>query len=84
MAIMDVIDLRDFYSPRLGIVARRADQPRYPAALGRCQTAGACSASAIRRPISACFADLRALHHLHAGGPGRAEMADRRGRRWRP
>jgi len=39
---IDVIDLRDFYSQRLGIVARRADQSRHSRALAECGgTAGA-------------------------------------------
>ena len=48
---IDVIDLRDFYSQRLGIVARRlinrGIQARWPDA-----GASGCSASAIPRPIS--------------------------------
>ena len=53
---IDVIDLRDFYSQRLGIVARRLINRGIHGALAGCRRASACSASAIPRPISACSA----------------------------
>ena len=80
---IDVIDLRDFYSQRLGIVARRlinrGIRARWPDARGPAGARARLS-DALSRAVPR---GLRALHRLHAGGAGRAEMADRRGRRWR-
>ena len=74
---IDVIDLRDFYSQRLGIVARRlinrGIQARWPDAQGQ-RVLGL----GYPTPYLGLFReDSRALHRLHAGGAGRAEMADR-------
>ena len=74
---IDVIDLRDFYSQRLGIVARRlinrGIHARWPNAQGQ-RVLGL----GYPTPYLGLFReDLRALHRLHAGGAGRAEMADR-------
>jgi hypothetical protein len=74
---IDVIDLRDFYSRRLGIVARqlinRGIRARWPDAEGlRVLGLG------YPTPYLGLFReDSRTLHRLHAGGAGRAEMADR-------
>jgi hypothetical protein len=73
---IDVIDLRDFYSQRLGIVARRlinrGIRARWPERAGQ-RVLGHRLSDALSRPVPR---GLRALHRLHAGGAGRAEMAD--------
>ena len=74
---IDVIDLRDFYSQRLGIVARRlinrGIHARWPSAQGQ-RVLGI----GYPTPYLGLFReDFRALHRLHAGGARRVEMADR-------
>ncbi len=74
---IDVIDLRDFYSQRLGIVARRlinrGIHARWPDAAGQ-RVLGL----GYPTPYLGLFReDYRALHRLHAGRARRAEMADR-------
>ena len=73
---IDVIDLRDFYSQRLGIVARqlinRGIRARWPDAAGQ-RVLGL----GYPTPYLGLFREgFRTLHRLHAGGAGRLEMAD--------
>ena len=73
---IDVIDLRNFYSTRLGIVARRlinrGIRARWPDAPGQ-RVLGVGYLHALSRPVPR---RRGAVPCLHAGGAGRDEMAD--------
>ena len=83
---LDVVDLRNFYSQGLGIVAPPLHRPRHPRALAGCCTDYRLAGIGYATPYLGLFReDGRALPRLHAGGAGRDEMADRaarRSRRW--
>jgi len=79
---IDVNRLRDFYSAAPRIVPRRLINRGIHARWPNGRTG--VLALVIPRPIWGLFAKTQSAASLHAGGAGRAEMADRAGRRWPP